>query len=255
MTCIFQHNTRRFFQSFHITFTGRTVDHTCLTETTASNAASLDLKSYTVLCCLNVRNNRCLHSTIFFLHINDQLFLNLLRNIIHRRCKGCDRTIFFIGNFIERRNINSRNLSCCQKKILPAASSLFIGLVSIKKCIINSFSLSNIEQVKKRCQWLRIIRTGTATDHNREILTTVCALQRDTTEIQYLEDIGVAHFVPNRNSKKIKIPDRFLGLQCKQRDLLLPHHLIQIRPWRKETFTPYVLSLVEHVIEDHHAQV
>ena len=162
-----------------------------------------------------MRNNRCLHSTIFFLHINDQLFLNLLRNIIHRRCKGCDRTIFFIGNFIERRNINSRNLSCCQKKILPAASILFIGLVRIKKCIINSFSLSNIEQVKKRCQRLRIIRTGTATDHNREILTTVYALQRDTTEIQYLQNIGVAHFVPDRNSKKIKIPDRFLGLQCK----------------------------------------
>ena len=255
MSCIFQHDTRRFLQSLHITFTGRTIDHTCLAETTASNASSLDLKSYTILCCLNVRNDRCLHSTIFLFHINDQLFLDLLRNTIRRRCKGCDRTIFFIGNFIERRNINSRNLSCCQKEISPAAASLFIGLVCIKKCIINSFPFSDIKHIKKRCQRLRIIRTGTATDHNREILTTVCALQRDTTEIQYLQNIGVAHFVPNRNSKKIKIPDRFLGLQCKQRNLLLPHHLIQIRPWRKETLTPYILTLVEHVIEDHHAQV
>ena len=255
MSCIFQHGTRRFLQSLHITFTGRTVDHTRLAETTASNASSLDLKSYTILCCLDVRNNRRLHSPVFLFHINDQLLLDLLGNTIRRRCKGCDRTIFFIGNFIERRNINSRDLSCCQKKILPAATSLFIGLVRIKKCIINRFTFSDIKHIKKRCQWLRIIRTGTATDHNREILTTVCAFQRDTTEIQYLEDIGIAHLAPNRNSKKIKIPDRLLGFQCKQRDLLLPHHLIQIRPWGKEPLTPYVLTLVEHVIEDHHAEV
>ena len=160
-------------------------------------------------------NNRCFHCTVFLLHIYNQLFLDFFRNASLCWRKGCDRTIFFIGNFIERRNINSRNLSCCQKEISPAAASLFIGLVCIKKCIINSFPFSDIKHIKKRCQRLRIIRTGTATDHNREILTTVCAFQRDTTEIQYLKDIGVAHFVPNRNSKKIKIPDRFLGLQCK----------------------------------------
>ena len=98
-----------------------------------------------------MRNNRRLHSPVFLFHINDQLFLDLLRNTIRRRCKGCDRTIFFIGNFIERRNINSRNLSCCQEKILPAATSLFIGLVRIKKCIINRFTFSDIKHIKKRC--------------------------------------------------------------------------------------------------------
>ena len=255
MTCIFQHNTRRFFQSFHITFTGRTVDHTCLAETTATDTSSLDFQSYTILCSFNMWNNRCFHCTVFLLHIYNQLFLDFFRNASLCWRKGCDRAVFFIGNFIKRWNINSRDLSCCQKKISPAAASFLIGLVRIKKCIINSFSLSNIEQVKKRCQRLRIIRTGTATDHNREILTTVCAFQRNTTEIQYLKDIGVAHLVPDRNSEKIKIPDGLLGFQCKQRNLLLPHHLIQIRPWRKEALTPYVLTLVEHVIENHHAQV
>ena len=215
MSCIFQHDTCGFFQSLHITFTGRTVDHSCLAETTSTDTSSLDFQSYTILCSFDMWNNRCFHCTVFLLHIYNQLFLDFFRNASLCWSKGCDRAVFFIGNFIKRWNINSRDLSCCQKKISPAAASFLIGLISIKKSIINRLALSNIEQVKKRRQRLRIIRTGTTTDHNREILTTVRTFQRNPAEIQYLEDIGITHFITKSNTKKIKITDRLLGLQCK----------------------------------------
>ena len=41
----------------------------------------------------------------------------------------------------------------------------------------------------------------------------------------------------------------------KQRDMLLPHHLIEVRPRREQTLTPDILTFIEHVIEDHHAQI
>ena len=215
MSCIFQHDTCGFFQSLHITFTGRTVDHSCLAETTSTDASSLDFQSHTILCSLDMWNNRCLHCTIFFFHIYDQLFLDFFRNTFLSWYKRRNRAVFFIGNLIKRWNINSRNLSCCQKEISPTAPGLLIGLISIKKSIVNRLALSNIKQVKKRRQRLRIIRTGTTTDHNREILTTVRTFQRNPAEIQYLEDIGITHFITKSDPKEIKITDRLLGLQCK----------------------------------------
>ena len=45
------------------------------------------------------------------------------------------------------------------------------------------------------------------------------------------------------------------GYIRKQRDMLLPHHLIEVRPWREQTLTPDILPPVKHGIQDLHAKV
>ena len=45
------------------------------------------------------------------------------------------------------------------------------------------------------------------------------------------------------------------GYIRKQRDMLLPHHLIEVRPWREQTLTPDILPPIKHGIQDLHAKV
>ena len=45
------------------------------------------------------------------------------------------------------------------------------------------------------------------------------------------------------------------GYIRKQRDMLLPHHLVQVCPRGKQALTPDILPLVKHCVQDLHAQV
>ena len=40
------------------------------------------------------------------------------------------------------------------------------------------------------------------------------------------------------------------GYIRKQRDMLLPHHLIEVRPRREQTLTPDILPLIKHIVKD-----
>ena len=58
MSRAFKHLNRQILKIFNITFTHGTVNHTCLTETAASYATTLNLKHNSVLYSLNKRNKR-----------------------------------------------------------------------------------------------------------------------------------------------------------------------------------------------------
>ena len=137
-----------------------------------------------VLCCLDMRNDRSFQFIIIFIHVDHELFFNFFRYIFIFRLEGFDGAIFFIGNFIEGRYIDARNLCCFQKKILSAATGLLVCFVSIKKGSINHFTFSDIEKVKERCKWLRIVCTRASADHQRIILCTFFCKKRDSAEIQ-----------------------------------------------------------------------
>ena len=74
-------------------------------------------------------------------------------------------------------------------------------------------------------------------------------------QIQNLKYICIAHLISKSNSQKIKILNRFLRFQCKEWNIFLTHDLIQIQPRGKHTLRPDILAFVEHIIEDHHAEV
>ena len=123
MPGIFEHDPCRFLESLHITL---------LTETAASDTATLDLQSDTVLCCLDMRNNRCFQLVVVSVHVDDELFFYFFRHICMLWTERFDRTVFFISNFIERRHIDPRDLCGFQKEILPAAAGFLICLVCVK---------------------------------------------------------------------------------------------------------------------------
>ena len=248
MSCVLKHDPCRFLQSLHIAFSCRPVDHACLTETTAADTASLDLQGDTILSRLDMRNNRCFQFVVIFVHIDNELFFHLLRHAFVFRSKRLNRTVFFVGNFIERRHIDSRDLCCFQKKILSAAAILLVGLICIKQSIIDSLSLSNIKEIKELCQRFRIVGTCAAADHQRIILGTLCCLKRDSAKIQKLENVCITHLITQCDPEEIKFLHRILGLQSKQRNFFLSHDLIKICPRRKETLAPYVVSFIEHIV-------
>ena len=74
-------------------------------------------------------------------------------------------------------------------------------------------------------------------------------------QIQYLKYIGITHLISKSNTKEIKLLYRLLGFQGKERNMFLTHDLIQIHPRRKDTLTPDIFTFIEHVVEDHHAQI
>ena len=75
-------------------------------------------------------------------------------------------------------------------------------------------------------------------------------MERYAAQVQDLQNIRVAQLILQSYSEKIKLPDRILGLEREQRDLLLPHDLIQIDPRRIDPLTPCVGSIVKHLIQD-----
>ena len=86
MTGILQHIMRILFQSLNISFSDRTVKHSCLAETTPTDTSSLDLKNNSVLRYFDKRNNR-FHRIRCICYIHNNLLLNYSRCIFIIRCK------------------------------------------------------------------------------------------------------------------------------------------------------------------------
>ena len=230
MSGFLQHDPRRLLQCFHIPFSGRAADHSRLTETAAADTASLDFQSYSVLCRLNKRNHRSFQPVVVLFHIQNKLFFYHGRYSRTVRRKRGDGSVLFICDIIEGRNVNSRNFCRFQKEILSGAALLFIFFICVKQSVVGGFSFSYVKQIEKRRQRLRIISAGSSADHQRIFFTSLLCFQRDPGEIQKLKYIGIAHFITQCDPQEVKIFYRILGFQGKKRDLIFPHHLIQIRP-------------------------
>ena len=70
-----------------------------------------------------------------------------------------------------------------------------------------------------------------------------------------MKDVGVGHLVLQRDTQKVKLTNGVLRLQGKERNVLLPHDFVQIGPGRIDAFTPDVLPLIEHIVQDLDAQM
>ena len=109
MTGVSQHFHGVLFQNFHIPFSDGTIQLSCLTETTATDTASLNLQNDSVLCDFDIRNYR-LHRIKAVGHIRYQLFADPCGNSLFRRSKGSNGAIFMVSGLIEPGHIHSRQL-------------------------------------------------------------------------------------------------------------------------------------------------
>ena len=73
-------------------------------------------------------------------------------------------------------------------------------------------------------------------------------MKRNARKVQHLQNVRIAHLVLERDSEKIKLFNGRLRLKREQRNLLLPHNLIEIHPRRINPLTVRVRATVKHII-------
>ena len=254
MPCALEHSAGVLLQLLHISFTRRTIEHPCLAETAPADAAALDLQHDSVLCRLDERHDRR-QRIRRVRHICHDLFFHGLRGMRIVRRKGFQRPVSLIFCIIKHRDIESFDLCSPLQKFHPASSCSLPLLICVQELVINSLSFADIENIKECRKGLRIVRARAASDHDRILVCPIRRIERYPTQIQDLQDIRIAHFKLDRNSQKIKLSDRILRLKGEQRDILFPHHFVQIRPRRIDPLTPYVFPAVEHIVKDLDAQM
>ena len=169
--------------------------------------------------------------------------------------KRQERAVFPVGGVIKLRHIEAFDLSSSFQEFLPAFPGSFPLFISIQQLVINSLSLSDIEEIKELRKGLRIIGARPAADHNGIRIRPFCCAERDMAQFQDLKDVCIAHLKLDRNAEEVEILYRILRLQGKKGDLLLPHHLVQIDPRGINPLTPDVIPAVEHIVQDLDAQV
>ena len=254
MSRALKHLVSILLQIFQAVLPCRTVHISRLTKPAAANTAALNFQHHPVLGYLNVGHNWILNIGRM-IHVHHDFLRDPFRNSRAVWKKGGDCSVLLICHIVEYGCIDSRKFCSSLQKFQTAPAFFADFLIQLKQSIILGFSLTDIKQIEKLCQRLRIIGAGTSANHNGIVLVSVRCVERNPTQIQYLKNIGVAHFVLNGNSKKIKILYGILRFQRKQADTFFAHQPIQICPRRKYPFTVNVLPLVEHGIEDLHAQM
>ena len=189
------------------------------------------------------------------LHIHLDLFHDRLRCLLHDRLKVCQSSVFVVGRLIKHRHIDPRDLCSTLQKCHSVLSGLFPFLVFIHHATVLRLPLADVKHVKEIGDRLRIVAARTSTDHKRILHRPFLCLKWDPGKIKNLQNIGITHLILQRDPEKIKIPDRLLRFQCKQRNMLLTHDLIQIHPRRIHSLAIYVIPLIEHIVKDLYAKM
>ena len=117
------------------------------------------------------------------------------------------------------------------------------------------FSLSDGEQVEKLGNGFGIEGAVTAADHDRAVLAAIRRTQRHSRKLQYAEHRGIAELILQRKAEKIKIFHGIVALQGGQRQVMLAHFFLHIRPRREHTLAPNVGLGIQRAVEHAHTHI
>ena len=200
LTGTFQHRRRIMFECLKALFAHRAIQLPSLTETTAADTAALNFQNDTILCRTDKRNHRFLRIRRI-VEIHHDFLCNLCRNTLLGRDKRCDCPVLFIGYFIQGRHVHAGHFPRrAQKKFLTAAAFFFYFFIDVQQLPVRSFSLSDVEEIKKFRDRFRIVAAGSAANHDRIFFGTVFCKQRNPGQIQHLQDVCITHFVLQRDA-------------------------------------------------------
>ena len=187
-----------------------------------------------------------------------QVFHNPLGNGLRSSLQGDDRGKCAIGIVfmpVEAGDIDTGNFRHSVKEpvLVPA---LRLGLIVQRDNLYRDFlSFSQREKVYKLCQRLRIKGADAPRkDHVFQILPVFCP-ERNPRQVQHIQHIGIGHFIADGKGNHVKILHRVLTFQRPQRQILLPHYFLHIRPRCKYPFAPDAFHLVHHTIENPHSHI
>ena len=156
--------------------------------------------------------------------------------------------------FIKLRYVNTRDPACLFQEILTGSAVLFIFQIRVEKLVVHNLTLSDVKQIEERSDRLRVVRTRAA-DDDRVLVGTLHRMQRDSGKVERLQNVCITHLILQGDKQEILVFHRLLGFQAEQRNVLFPHHAVQIRPWGIDTLTPHVLTFVKHIVQDLDAKV
>ncbi|MPM52592.1 hypothetical protein SDC9_99352 [bioreactor metagenome] len=89
-----------------------------------------------------------------------------------------------------------------------------------------------------------------ADHHDRVIDGSVRAAQRDTCQVEGVQQVGVAQFGRQADTEHIERAHRTMGLQACQRHFVLPHQGFHVGPDREDPLGADPAGLIEHLVED-----
>ena len=225
------------------------IQHARLTETAAADTSPHDFECHTVLRRLDIGDHgfcriRCIGQ------IHACLLSDLFRNALRIRKEASDRTVLIIFHIIKCGDIAARDSTGRSQEFMLSGTLVFHFHIEIHERIEHGLAVAYVEKIKEIRQRFRIVGTWPSADDDRKFIAAVLRVIRDLRKIQYLQDIGIAELILQRESEEIESFDRFLRLERKERNLLLLHDRMQIRPGRVGALTPDIRSSVQLIIDD-----
>ena len=149
-----------------------------LAESAAADTAALNLQHHPVLGHFDEWHQR-FFDIAHTVHVRYDLFCNHRHGMFIIWPKTFNGPVFLIGHIIKSRHIDARYLCRPFQELLSGAAGLFIFLVAVHQLKIYGFTLSDIKQIKKIGQRLRIVSAGPSPNDNRVILRSVTGMKRN----------------------------------------------------------------------------
>ena len=109
---------------------------------------------------------------------------------------GCHPSVLMVSYLIKRGDIDTRDTSRFLQKLLFRPSFLLGPLVQVYVLQGDLLPFAKDEEVNKRGQRFRIITAGATSYHKRSKTFPVRGSERQSRQIQHIQNIGVGHLIP-----------------------------------------------------------
>ena len=188
----------------------------------------------------------------------------LLRPFVHHfRCRWFqglfpgNGSILSISDFIKGRHIDSLDPGDPPQEPQPAAGLAFPFPVSVQQghFLDDPLSISQHAEVQEICQRFTVEHAAASGTYKGIIQCPVLGQERDTAQIQHVEDVGVGHFIKKGEAQQVEFLQGPGIFQAGEHQAPFPHLLFHIHPGSKGPFRCHAGQLVEDFIEDLVAQV
>ena len=189
--------------------------------------------------------------------VTDDLLGDLLRDVIINRRVCLDGAILVVADLVKRGNVHTGNGlgGFVQKRLTGIATFVLHFYVKAHDRGEHILTLTNVKQVKKVGNRLGVIGAGTATNNQGILLAAILGAQRQLRKGKHIEHVCVTHFVLQGKADKIECREGIAALQSGQRQVMLAHFLLHIRPRGKNALAPNIGVLIEGTVKQTHTQI
>ncbi len=159
--------------------------------------------------------------------------------------------------FVERGHVDAAHGQQATQEAAATAGTAFPlpGDEGICHLAHDLFALADDEEIEEVSDRLDIVDAGAATDDERHVFAALACPERDTGEIEHVEDVRIDHLVLQRESEQIASRELGMRLERVERHMALAHGFGHVRPGRIGALDRRVGALVQYIVEYGEAQV